>query len=790
MKRLILILLFALVTISAQAQAQDNSFEKESQKAIDEQKQANLDIVNGAQRFLSSKNSADILHGLTILQGYLERIESKYNNQDLKSCTMSNSWIRWNDTPCNPIPHLKRNIELEFNRRDWPVANSPSAAYTWLIDQYTNGSSTQKEKAKNFAETNAYKILEYGLLAQVEQLKIHHRIEKANQDYLEQREKKLEENSSFTGNFASIGDRFISSVKEFFSSILAVFVIIVVMTLLPLPLTLAAREKVIRALFLMLITTIPFFVLYIFFGGWFDMFSKNYIHGPLRFLLIIAVFVPACVLMSRILKGYSLHLPSFKSSPSNGNDLHGSAQWSDTQTGIQAGKYIPTGHVLTDSHGFTLGRAPEESTSKALNGFDPRLRYMGHVLTIAPNGSGKGIGSVIPTLLDYPGSTVVLDIKGENYAVTSRFRREQLGHNVILLDPFGVTGQPSHSFNWLDRLNPDDPDVVAESATLAEMMVISEGQASDSSAHFNESAKSLIRGLMVYVATLPEDRRNMGEARRLLTLSAPDFDKVLAEMMVSKRGFELMARSANTFSDAPQKERGSILSTARRHLAFLDDPRISAALSRSDFSLDDLKTTPMTVYLVMPPSRLAANRAFVRAFFGQSINTVMASAGKPQYRVLFLLDEFPQLGRMDIVEEKLPLIRGYGGAFWLVAQNLAQLKETYPKWQNFVANCGAKQYFGISDVETARYISESLGKKTVEFYSKGSNSNVGQSFSTGSSESQQFTGRELLTADEITRLPREKEIVLIAGETPYFLDRLNYLTDGEYAGLFDPNPYE
>ena len=115
----------------------------------------------------------------------------------------------------------------------------------------------------------------------------------------------------------------------------------------------------------------------------------------------------------------------------------------------------------------------------------------------------------------------------------------------------------------------------------------------------------------------------------LLMLGGADFDVVLAQMIANPRGYDLPARAANAFNDAPDKERGSILSTARRHLAFLDDPRIVAALSRSDFSPDDLKARKITVYLVMPPARLSANRAFVRAFFGQAINAVMASAGKP-----------------------------------------------------------------------------------------------------------------------------------------------------------------
>lgn len=763
----------------------------EAEDAIAAQDRANMDLVNGAQRLISSGNRADVLAGLETLQRYLAGAELALAGKGLEACTSPGGSLQWNRPPCDPIPMVKRGIDREFQRIGWPVAASPSAAYSWLIGQYRDGTPDVQRQVQDFASGNAVDLLPHALLARVEQLNRAQLAANAVQARREAREQRIAENSTIVGNFTSMGDRLWSAVKSWLGSVVTLAFLLVVLMRVPLPIPVEKRAELGRLGLYVLVAMLPFYAAYVVFGGWWDAFSR-YIPGWLRWPLLVGVFVPAVVLAKRLLP--NLRLPSFSfgrasaaAAPAGG--LHGSAHWSDTQTGIQKGRYQPAGHVLADSHGFALGRAPDHA-GKALKGFDSRLRYMGHVLTIAPNGSGKGIGAVIPNLLDYPGSCIVLDIKGENYAVTARFRREQLGHEVYLVDPFGVTGQPAHCFNWLDRLDPDSPDVVGESATLADMLVVSEGHASDASAHFNETAKMLIRGLMVHVATMAPERRNMGEVRRLLSLGGDQFDILLAQMMANPRGFELPARAANAFNDAPDKERGSILSTARRHLAFLDDPRIAAALSRSDFTVADLKRKPMTVYLVMPPARLSANRAFVRAFFGQSINAVMASAEKPPYRVLFLLDEFPQLGRMDIVEEKLPLIRGYGGAFWLVAQNLAQLKETYPRWQNFVANCGAKQFFGTSDVETARYVSDTLGKMTVEFHTKGANTSAGGSVSAGSSDSQQFTGRELLTPDEIMRLPREREIVLVTGEAPYLLNRLNYLTDPEYAGFFDPNPYE
>jgi len=773
----------------------------EAEEAIAAQDKAGQDAINSAQRLIFSGRNADVVAGLEALQRYLARAETAFAGKGLTACNSPGSMGRWNQMPCDPIPAIKRGIDREFNRREWPIAASPSAAYSWLIDQYRNGPASGKRDILNFVSSNAYELLAQNVLARIEQLNRAQLAANSEQARREQREAQIAKNSSLVGNFTSMGGRFWQALTSLGSSFVVIFLIVAVLGYLPFLRMFFPSHKVQRGLLLLWFTSIPFYAVYVVFGGWLEPLGRA-VPAAIRWPLLLAVFVPACVLVQRsnwysalyerlpaFLRGMTAAPRQSAAGPVAGGGLHGSAHWSDTQSGIQSGRYQPAGHVLADSYGFALGRAPDHA-SKAMKGFDSRLRYMGHVLTVAPNGSGKGIGAVIPTLLDYPGSTIVLDVKGENYAVTSRFRREQLGHDVFLVDPFGVTGHPAHCFNWLDRLDPDNPDVVGETTTLADMLIVPEGHASDASAHFNETAKIFLRGLLVHVSTLEPERRNMGEVRRLLTLGEDDTKELLADMLTNKRGFDLPPRAARAFMNTPDKERGSLRSTLNRHLAFLDDPRIVAALSRSDFRLEDLKARKITVYLVMPPARLSANRAFVRAFFGQAINAVMASAGKPPYRVLFLLDEFPQLSRMDIVEEKLPLIRGYGGAFWLVAQNLDQLKETYPRWQNFVANCGAKQFFGTSDVETARYVSESLGRMTVEFQTASSSTSAGQSFSSGSGVSQQFTGRELLTADEVMRLPREQEIVLITGEAPWMLTRLNYLQDPEYAGRFDANPYE
>ncbi|EPQ0562662.1 type IV secretory system conjugative DNA transfer family protein [Pseudomonas aeruginosa] len=780
--------------------------EVESAERTEQQQRQAENLLNGAQAQILSRNRAQVLAGMETVKTYLLDTERAFVGKGLAACSTAGGSVQNVQQACDPVPHFKRTIDREFNRLNWPVPASPSAAYAWLIDQYKNGPQSIQKPIENFLQLNVTDLRAEDFGGRVAQLQGKERAVQSQQARTVARETRKEHDATVIGNITSMGDRLKESLWNILGGLLLVFLFPVVFAIPivgPLIRVFMPAEKAARGLFLLWVTTLPFYAAYVVLGGFIAPLAAM-VPGWFRLPLLLLLFVPACVLVQRSRWYAALYarLPARlrgiaaaprgtqAAAPAPSNGLHGSAHWTTTEQAIQKGHYQPVGHVLADSHGFALGR-PLDADNKAMQGYDARFRYMGHVLTIAPNGSGKGIGSVIPNLLDYPGSTVVLDVKGENYAATARFRREQLGHDVYLVDPFGVTGQPSHRFNWIDRLDPDSPAVVEEAGALADLMIVSEGHASDASAHFNETAKIFLRGLLVHVATLAPASRNMSEVRRLLSLGEDETKALLADMITNTRGFDLPPRAARAFMNTPDKERGSLRSTLNRHLAFLDDPRLISTLAATDFAFDDLKRKPMTVYLVMPPHSLHAYRGYVRGFFGQAIMSVLATGlQKPgDLRVLFLLDEFAQLGHMSIIAEKLSVIRGYGAAMWFILQNLGQLKETYPRWQDFFANCNAKQWFGTSDVDTAKYISESLGKLTVEYNtansSSGSSFGSGVSSNSGAGVSQQFTGRDLLTPDEVMRLPNDVEIVQVQGEAPYTLRRLNYLTDPEYAGRFD-----
>lgn len=461
-------------------------------------------------------------------------------------------------------------------------------------------------------------------------------------------------------------------------------------------------------------------------------------------------------------------------------DTHGSASWATYDYARKQNRVLKKGWVLHD-FGFALGRIKPKA-----RGMDTRLRYMGHILTCAPTGAGKGIGAVIPNLLEYPGSAVVLDIKGENYAVTHHYRKNILGHNICRIDPFGLTGEPSHRFNWLDCLDHDHPTVISQAAALADLLVVHEAGGSP---HWNEAAQDLIKGLLVYVATLEEDKRHVGTLRDLLTSEEEAFNQTLKAMSESKQGFGLIAKTAHMYLAKVDKERSGVRSAAIRHTAFLDDPQIIQTLCASDFSLHDLKRKPMTLYVIMPPAKLSAYKRFMRCFVGLSLAAVTDVTEKPPYKVVFFLDEFAQLGHMQAIEDAISLVRGYHVAFWIFVQDLSQLKGVYPKWQTFLAN-SAKQFFGTADFDTANYLSKALGNKTISYGTRGMQRKniLFQPNPDTLSENQHLTHRPLLTPDEVMRLGTHQPIILIAGEKPYMLERLNYLNDKSYEGKALPNP--
>lgn len=451
------------------------------------------------------------------------------------------------------------------------------------------------------------------------------------------------------------------------------------------------------------------------------------------------------------------------------SDSHGSAHWG-------------TGEALHRERGLVLGRQGDQLL---------RFEGEGHVLTVAPTRSGKGVSCVIPNLLDHPGSVLVTDPKGENYAVTARWRRE-IGQRVHAFDPFGVVGGDA-TYNPLDLIDAASPEAVDEARMLADMIVLPEGRGGDQ-LFWNEEARAVLTGLILHVAAnSPPELRTLAHVRTLLTLAPEPFAELLKEMRDSESAGGLVSRSAARILQKAEKERSGVISTAQSHTHFLDSPRMARVMGRSTFDLSLLKTESVSVYLILPSDRLEAYARWLRLMISCSLLAIARARGQPKESVLFLLDEFAHLGKMHPVQRDIGLAGGFGVAFWLIVQDLSQLRSTYGEaWQTFLANAAVLQAFGTNDWDTAEYVSKMTGDSTIIVESDNESRGLSRGKQSQRQQSAAVTraekSRRLLLPDEVRRLTGAGQLLFIKGSAPLLIQRIDYKSDPHFTGRADSNP--
>jgi len=408
----------------------------------------------------------------------------------------------------------------------------------------------------------------------------------------------------------------------------------------------------------------------------------------------------------------------------------------------------------------------------------------GHILTIAPTRSGKGVSAVIPNLMTYTGSMVVNDVKGENYAVTANWRR-RMGHRVLRFAPFE---NDTDFWNPFDLIDDDDEDAWEEVRTFAELLLPERTQNEE---FWNNEARNLLAGVILHMhLTLPEEERTMWQLRHLLTQDNTGLDDLLTEMETSDNA--LTQRAASTFLRADVKVRDGIMSTLNSHMGIWDSPRLKHMMSKNSYRLPKMLFEPMTVYFSIPPGKLDAYAPVIRLFMGMLAKHFSSYTGRCDYPVLFMLDEFPALGRMKIVEEGITYLAGYGINFWLFAQDLKQLAATYgEKAESIIANCAVKQFFGVADYETAQLVSHMCGETTIPSISYSGESGVTLK---GANLTANSGGRPLLTPNEAMNLPEGMQLLFYQGQQVVGATKANYLTDdlfkdAEQMPLYDENPF-
>jgi type IV secretion system protein VirD4 len=442
-------------------------------------------------------------------------------------------------------------------------------------------------------------------------------------------------------------------------------------------------------------------------------------------------------------------------------ETYGSARWADTAEVTAAGLLGPDGVVLGRyAHDYLRHDGPE------------------HVLCFAPTRSGKGIGLVIPSLLTWPGSAIVHDIKGENWQLTAGFRARH--GRVLLFDP---TNAKSSAYNPLLEVRRGEWEV-RDVQNIADILVDPEGSLEKRS-HWEKTSHALLVGAILHVLYAEEDKTLAGVAAFLSDPKRP-IDSTLAAMMKTAHlgdagPHPVIASAARELLNKSDNERSGVLSTAMSFLGLYRDPVVAEVTRRCDWRIADIVDgkQPTTLYLVVPPSDINRTKPLIRLILNQVgrrlTEDLQAKAGR--HRLLLMLDEFPALGRLDFFESALAFMAGYGLKSFLIAQSLNQIEKAYGANNSILDNCHVRVSFATNDERTAKRVSDALGTATEM---KAMKNYAGSRLSPWLGHlmvSRSETARPLLTPGEVMQLPATDEIVMVAGTPPIRAKKARYFED-------------
>ena len=400
-----------------------------------------------------------------------------------------------------------------------------------------------------------------------------------------------------------------------------------------------------------------------------------------------------------------------------------------------------------------------------------------HALVAAPTRSGKGVGVVIPNLLSWTGSVVVLDIKKENYAITAGYRDQH--HPVYLWSPMD---EHSARFNPLDFIAQAGPQRITDIQNLATILLPHSGRGERM---WVNEAQRLFLGLTLLVLDDPTVPSTLGQVYRTL-MSETDLAKI-AEDALERDGLERACREAlANFKNKADKERSGVTSNLTSALGLWANPHIDAATAASDFDLRDFRRHRASVYVGVGQDQLLTLAPLLNMFFQQAVAVLSKHLPKADetHEVLFLIDEFPMLGEMPTLQKGLALLAGYKIRIVLITQGLGQLEEIYGKGtEGILQNCALQVFFASNDDSTTHYVSNRLGTKTVQVKSRSQS----QDWKTTTSIS--YVARPMLPPEEVRRLNPNKAVIFKETARPILADKIRYYRDRHFKQLlFDPPP--
>jgi type IV secretion system protein VirD4 len=419
------------------------------------------------------------------------------------------------------------------------------------------------------------------------------------------------------------------------------------------------------------------------------------------------------------------------------------------------------------------------------------------VMLSAPTRSGKGVGVVIPNLLNWPDSVVVLDIKGENHAITAGYRAAH-GQAVYAFSPFDEQAR-SHRWNPLTAVRTSPLHRVGDLLGIGQVFFPNDGSGTSSEAFFNDQARNLFLGLGLLLLEMPELPRTVGEMLRQSSGKGQPLKDHIGSQITQRRDQgnpltdecvdalqRLLSNSENTLS--------SVVATFYAPLTIFADAVVDAATSADDFRLEDLRRQRMSVYVRIPPHRLANARPLLNLFFSQlvSLNTQHLPEQDPSLKLQCLLvnDEFAAMGRVGVITHSAAFLAGYNLRLLTVVQAMSQLDAVYgdKEARTFATNHGLQILFAPREQRDADEYSAMLGQFTERATSRGrSRSFSGHGHSTVSrNESEQR--RALLLPQEFKELGRERLVVICENCKPILGEKIRYHRDKVFQARLRPAP--
>jgi type IV secretion system protein VirD4 len=453
-------------------------------------------------------------------------------------------------------------------------------------------------------------------------------------------------------------------------------------------------------------------------------------------------------------------------------ETYGSARWAKPTEVRDAG--------LLEPDGVMLGKLD-----------DHYIRHDGpeHVLCFAPTRSGKGVGLVVPSLLTWPGSAIVHDIKGENWQLTAGFRAKH--GRVLLFDP---TNTKSSAYNPLLEVRRGEWEV-RDVQNIADILVDPEGSLEKRN-HWEKTSHALLVGAILHVLYAETDK-TLAAVAALLSDPKRSIEVTLSAMMKTAHLGEagphpVIASAARELLNKSDNERSGVLSTAMSFLGLYRDPVVAEVTRRCDWRIGELVSSnrPSTLYLVVPPSDIVRTKPLIRLILnqiGRRLTEDLNAKGK-RHRLLLMLDEFPALGRLDFFESALAFMAGYGLKSFLIAQSLNQIEKAYGPNNSILDNCHVRVSFATNDERTAKRVSDALGTATEMRAMKNYAGHRLSPWLGHLMVSRSETARPLLTPGEVMQLPPADEIVMVSGTPPIRAKKVRYFEDRRFLERVLPPP--